>query len=116
VSNVDISRTHGIASVVGVTAQPLQEAVADLPPTLQHSRPGILLFGLRILPDSRRHPYTLHPSRLHRRSVDWIYPEYGRLRGTAFVFSDLLGNHQLAVAEMLRAIERRECLVGYGQF
>jgi Tol biopolymer transport system component len=79
---------------------PVQETVADLPPTI-----GVLmadpLFGLPDTLRFREHPYhvSFHPDYIADPSVGYT-PSYGGMfaGGTAFVFSDLLGNHQLAVA------------------
>ena len=78
---------------------PVAEAVSDLPPTVAvlNADP---LFGL---PDSSRfkeRPYhvSFHPDYIADPSVGYT-PTYGTFAGgTAFVFSDLLGNHQLALA------------------
>jgi len=79
---------------------PMQETVVDLPPTI-----GVLmadpLFGLPDTARFREHPYhvSFHPDYIADPSVGYT-PSYGGMfaGGTAFVFSDLLGNHQLAVA------------------
>ena len=80
---------------------PAQEAsVADLPPSI-----GALisdpLFGLPDTTRFKEHPYhvSFHPDYIADPSVGYT-PSYGGMfaGGTAFVFSDLLGNHQLAVA------------------
>ncbi|HYU53450.1 MAG TPA: hypothetical protein VEK37_10915, partial [Gemmatimonadaceae bacterium] len=79
---------------------PTQETVVDLPPTI-----GVLmadpLFGLPDTSRFREHPYhvSFHPDYIADPSVGYT-PSYGGMfaGGTAFVFSDLLGNHQLAVA------------------
>jgi WD40 repeat protein len=78
---------------------PLGEAIQDLPPSVAvlNSDP---LFGL---PDSsrfRERPYrvSFHPDYIADPSVGYT-PNYGTFSGgTAFVFSDLLGNHQIAVS------------------
>src|SRR6476469_3459068 len=79
---------------------PQETVVADLPPSI-----GTLMadpvYGL---PDSSRfkeHPYhvSFHPDYLADPSVGYTPSSGGMFAGgTAFVFSDLLGNHQLAVA------------------
>jgi WD40 repeat protein len=79
---------------------PTQETVVDLPPTI-----GVLmadpLFGLPDTSRFREKPYhvSFHPDYIADPSVGYT-PSYGGMfaGGTAFVFSDLLGNHQLAVA------------------
>ncbi len=79
---------------------PTQETVVDLPPTI-----GVLmadpLFGLPDTSRFKEHPYhvSFHPDYIADPSVGYT-PSYGGMfaGGTAFVFSDLLGNHQLAVA------------------
>jgi Tol biopolymer transport system component len=80
---------------------PAQEvAVADLPASI-----GTLmsdpLFGLPDTARFKERPYhaTFHPDYIADPSVGYT-PSYGGMfaGGTAFVFSDLLGNHQLAVA------------------
>src|SRR5256885_1985205 len=79
---------------------PTQELVADLPPTI-----GVLMsdpvYGLPDTTRFKEHPYhvSFHPDYIADPSVGYT-PSYGGMfaGGTAFVFSDLLGNHQLAVA------------------
>ena len=78
---------------------PSQEMVADLPPSI-----GVLMsdpvYGLPDTSRFKEHPYhaTFHPDYIADPSVGYT-PNYGTFSGgTAFVFSDLLGNHQLAVA------------------
>jgi hypothetical protein len=78
---------------------PVQEAVADLPASVAalQSDP---LFGLPDTSRFKEHPYrvSFHPDYIADPSVGYT-PNYGTFAGgTAFVFSDLLGNHQLAVA------------------
>jgi WD40 repeat protein len=78
---------------------PIGEVTQDLPPSVAvlNSDP---LFGL---PDSsrfRERPYrvSFHPDYIADPSIGYT-PNYGTFAGgTAFVFSDLLGNHQLAVS------------------
>jgi Tol biopolymer transport system component len=79
---------------------PTQEMVADLPASLG----ALMADPLYGLPDTARfkeHPYrvSFHPDYIADPSVGYT-PSYGGMfaGGTAFVFSDLLGNHQLAVA------------------
>ena len=76
-----------------------QEMVADLPPSI-----GVLMadpvYGLPDTTRFREHPYhvSFHPDYIADPSIGYT-PNYGTFAGgTAFVFSDLLGNHQLAVA------------------
>jgi len=79
---------------------PAQEMVAELPPSI-----GVLqadpLYGLPDTTRFKEHPYhvSFHPDYIADPSVGYT-PSYGGMfaGGTAFVFSDLLGNHQLAVA------------------
>jgi outer membrane protein assembly factor BamA len=73
--------------------------VADLPPTIAvlNADP---LYGLPDTTRFRQHPYhaSFHPDYIADPSIGYT-PSYGTVAGgTAFVFSDLLGNHQLAVA------------------
>jgi Tol biopolymer transport system component len=79
---------------------PTQELVADLPPSIQ-SLNADPLYGLPDTARFKEHPYhaTFHPDYIADPSVGYT-PSYGGMfaGGTAFVFSDLLGNHQLAVA------------------
>ena len=90
---------RGSAGTRQSSVLPMTEAVQDLPPSVAalNSDP---LFGL---PDSSRfkeHPYhvSFHPDYIADPSVGYT-PNYGTFAGgTAFVFSDLLGNHQLAVS------------------
>lgn len=78
---------------------PVGEAIQDLPPSVValNSDPR---FGL---PDSSRfrdraYRASFHPDYIANPSVGYT-PNYGTFAGgTAFVFSDLLGNHQLAVS------------------
>jgi Tol biopolymer transport system component len=78
---------------------PMGEAVQDMPPSVAALNADPL-FGL---PDSsrfRERPYrvSFHPDYIADPSVGYT-PNYGTFSGgTAFVFSDLLGNHQLAVS------------------
>ena len=78
---------------------PTTEMVADLPPTIAvlNADP---LFGLPDTTRFREHKYhaSFHPDYIADPSIGYT-PNYGTVAGgTAFVFSDLLGNHQLAVA------------------
>ncbi len=78
---------------------PAGETVQDLPPSVAVLNTDPLLG----LPDTSRfkeRPYhvSFHPDYIADPSVGYT-PNYGTFSGgTAFVFSDLLGNHQLAVA------------------
>jgi Tol biopolymer transport system component len=80
---------------------PAQETVvADLPASI-----GTLMsdpvFGLPDTARFKEHPYhvTFHPDYIADPSVGYTPSSGGMFAGgTAFVFSDLLGNHQLAVA------------------
>jgi hypothetical protein len=78
---------------------PSQETVADLPPSV-----AVLdadpLYGLPDTSRFKERPYhvAFHPDYIADPSVGYT-PSYGTFAGgTAFVFSDLLGNHQLALA------------------
>jgi hypothetical protein len=78
---------------------PAGETVQDLPPsvTVLNTDP---LFGLPDTSRFKERPYhvSFHPDYIADPSVGYT-PNYGTFSGgTAFVFSDLLGNHQLAVA------------------
>src|SRR5947207_15916388 len=72
------------------------------------------------LPDTTRfkeHPYhvSFHPAYIADPSVGYT-PSYGGMfaGGTAFVFSDLLGNHQLAVAgNVYGRLSDASAFVGY---
>jgi len=79
---------------------PTQELVADLPPSIA-SLNADPLYGLPDTTRFKEHPYhvSFHPDYIADPSVGYT-PSYGGMfaGGTAFVFSDLLGNHQLAVA------------------
>jgi len=75
------------------------ETIQDLPPSVAvfNSDP---LFGLPDTSRFKERPYhvSFHPDYIADPSVGYT-PNYGTFSGgTAFVFSDLLGNHQLAVA------------------
>jgi len=92
------STYRGAAGTRQSSVLPTSEAVQDLPPSV-----AVLdadpLFGL---PDSSRfkeRPYraSFHPDYIADPSVGYGQG-YGTFGGTAFVFSDLLGNHNLAVA------------------
>ena len=95
---------------------PVQEMVADLPPSI-----GTLLDDpLYGLPDTTRfkdRPYhvSFHPDYIADPSVGYT-PSYGGMfaGGTAFVFSDLLGNHQLAIAgNVYGRLSDASAFVGY---
>jgi Tol biopolymer transport system component len=94
---------------------PSTEAVADLPPTI-----GVLesdpLYGLPDTTRFKEHPYhaTFHPDYIADPSVGYT-PNYGTFAGgTAFVFSDLLGNHQLAVSgNVYGRLSDASAFVGY---
>ncbi|GAC1485226.1 MAG: DPP IV N-terminal domain-containing protein [Gemmatimonadaceae bacterium] len=94
---------------------PVQEAVADLPPSIAalQSDP---LFGLPDTSRFKEHPYrvSFHPDYIADPSIGYT-PNYGTFAGgTAFVFSDLLGNHQLAVAgNVYGRLSDASAFVGY---
>jgi len=92
-----------------------QENVTDLPASI-----GTLMTDpLYGLPDTTRfkeHPYhvAFHPDYIADPSIGYT-PSYGTFAGgTAFVFSDLLGNHQLAVAgNVYGRLSDASAFVGY---
>ncbi|MFL5487571.1 MAG: hypothetical protein ACJ8AJ_03710 [Gemmatimonadaceae bacterium] len=94
---------------------PAQETVADLPPTV-----GVLMadpaFGLPDTSRFKERPYhaSFHPDYIADPSVGYT-PNYGTFSGgTAFVFSDLLGNHQLAIAgNVYGRLSDASAFVGY---
>jgi Tol biopolymer transport system component len=95
---------------------PAQEMVAELPPTI-----GVLMadpvYGLPDTTRFKEHPYhvSFHPDYIADPSVGYT-PSYGGMfaGGTAFVFSDLLGNHQLAVAgNVYGRLSDASAFVGY---
>ena len=93
------STYRGAAGTRESSVLPTGEAVLDVPPSVAalNSDP---LFGLPDTSRFKEHPYhvSLHPDYIADPSVGYT-PSYGTFSGgTAFVFSDLLGNHQLAVA------------------
>jgi WD40 repeat protein len=77
---------------------PAQETVAEIPTTVAalNSDP---LFGLPDTTRFKERPYhaSFHPDYIADPSIGYAQG-YGAAGGTAFVFSDLLGNHQLALA------------------
>ena len=95
---------------------PTQELVADLPPSIA----ALMADPLYGLPDTARfkeHAYhaSFHPDYIADPSVGYT-PSYGGMfaGGTAFVFSDLLGNHQLAVAgNVYGRLSDASAFVGY---
>jgi len=95
---------------------PAQEMVAELPASI-----GTLMADPNYgLPDTTRfkeHPYhvSFHPDYIADPSVGYT-PSYGGMfaGGTAFVFSDLLGNHQLAIAgNVYGRLSDASAFVGY---
>ena len=93
---------------------PSQETVADLPPNV-----AVLISDpLYGLPDTSRfkeRPYhvTFHPDYIADPSIGYAQG-YGAAGGTAFVFSDLLGNHQLALAgNVYGRLSDASAFVGY---
>jgi Tol biopolymer transport system component len=92
-----------------------QENVTDLPASI-----GTLMTDpLYGLPDTTRfkeHPYhvAFHPDYIADPSIGYT-PNYGTFAGgTAFVFSDLLGNHQLAIAgNVYGRLSDASAFVGY---
>ncbi|HMI54698.1 MAG TPA: hypothetical protein VK494_00780, partial [Gemmatimonadaceae bacterium] len=94
---------------------PMEEIVADLPPSIA----VLMADPVYGLPDSSRfkeRPYhaTFHPDYIANPSIGYT-PNYGTFAGgTAFVFSDLLGNHQLAVAgNVYGRLSDASAFVGY---
>ena len=94
---------------------PLQEAVADLPPNIAALQADPL-FGLPDTARFKEHPYhvAFHPDYIADPSIGYT-PSYGTFAGgTAFVFSDLLGNHQMAVAgNVYGRLSDASAFVGY---
>src|SRR6267143_2988023 len=94
---------------------PLQEAVADLPPNIAALQADPV-FGLPDTARFKEHPYhvAFHPDYIADPSIGYT-PSYGTFAGgTAFVFSDLLGNHQLAVAgNVYGRLSDASAFVGY---
>jgi len=93
---------------------PATESVADLPQSI-----GALnadpLFGLPDTSRFRERPYKMafHPDYIADPSIGYA-SGYGAAGGTAFVFSDLLGNHQLALAgNVYGRIQDASVFVGY---
>jgi hypothetical protein len=95
---------------------PAQETVADLPQSVAalNSDP---LYGLPDTTRFKERPYKVafHPDYIANPSVGYT-PSYGGrfAGGTAFVFSDLLGNHQLALAgNVYGRLSDASAFVGY---
>jgi Tol biopolymer transport system component len=94
---------------------PSGEAAQDLSPTIAVMMTDPL-YGLPDTTRFREHPYhaTFHPDYIADPSIGYT-PNYGTFSGgTAFVFSDLLGNHQLAVAgNVYGRLSDASAFVGY---
>jgi Tol biopolymer transport system component len=94
---------------------PTGEALADVPPTVE----ALNFDPLYGLPDTSRfkdHPYhvSFHPDYIADPSVGYAPTNGTFAGGTAFVFSDLLGNHQLAVAgNVYGRLSDASAFVGY---
>jgi WD40 repeat protein len=94
---------------------PTGEAIQELPPTIAvlNSDP---LYGLPDTSRFKEHAYhvSFHPDYIADPSIGYT-PNYGTFAGgTAFVFSDLLGNHQLAVAgNVYGRLSDASAFVGY---
>jgi hypothetical protein len=92
-----------------------QENVADVPASVA-SLMSDPLYGLPDTTRFKEHPYhvAFHPDYIADPSVGYT-PSYGTFAGgTAFVFSDLLGNHQLAVAgNVYGRLSDASAFVGY---
>jgi len=93
---------------------PVQETSTDLPPSIAvlNADP---LFGLPDTSRFRERPYKVafHPDYIADPSIGYA-SGYGAAGGTAFVFSDLLGNHQLAVAaNVYGRLQDASFFVGY---
>jgi len=93
------STYRGAAGTRQSAVLPVGEAIQDVPPSVValNSDP---LFGLPDTSRFRERAYraSFHPDYIANPSVGYT-PNYGTFAGgTAFVFSDLLGNHQLAVS------------------
>ena len=94
---------------------PVGEPTGDLPPTIATLKDDPV-YGL---PDTSRfkeraYRASFHPDYIADPSVGYT-PNYGTFTGgTAFVFSDLLGNHQLAVAaNVYGRLSDASAFVGY---
>jgi hypothetical protein len=109
------STYRGTAGTRQSSMLPSGEAVQELPPTVAvlNSDP---LYGLPDTSRFKEHPYhvSFHPDYIADPSIGYT-PNYGTFAGgTAFVFSDLLGNHQLAVAgNVYGRLSDASAFVGY---
>jgi Tol biopolymer transport system component len=92
-----------------------QENVTDLPASIG-TMMADPLYGLPDTTRFKEHPYhvAFHPDYIADPSIGYT-PNYGTFAGgTAFVFSDLLGNHQLAVAgNVYGRLSDASAFVGY---
>jgi hypothetical protein len=93
------STYRGAAGTRQSAVLPVGETMQDVPPSVAvlNSDP---VFGLPDTTRFRERPYraSFHPDYIANPSVGYT-PNYGTFAGgTAFVFSDLLGNHQLAIS------------------
>jgi hypothetical protein len=94
---------------------PAQESAADMPASVAAMNADPV-YGLPDTTRFKEHPYhvAFHPDYIADPSVGYT-PSYGTFAGgTAFVFSDLLGNHQLAVAgNVYGRLSDASAFVGY---
>jgi Tol biopolymer transport system component len=90
---------RGSAGTRQSSVLPIVEAAQDLPASVAALNADPV-YGLPDTSRFREHPYhvSFHPDYIADPSIGYT-PNYGTFAGgTAFVFSDLLGNHQLAVS------------------
>jgi Omp85 superfamily domain/WD40-like Beta Propeller Repeat len=97
------------------SVMPAQESAADIPASVAALNADPV-YGLPDTTRFKEHPYhvAFHPDYIADPSVGYT-PSYGTFAGgTAFVFSDLLGNHQLAVAgNVYGRLSDASAFVGY---
>jgi hypothetical protein len=97
------------------SVMPAQESAADIPASVAAMNADPV-YGLPDTTRFKEHPYhvAFHPDYIADPSVGYT-PSYGTFAGgTAFVFSDLLGNHQLAVAgNVYGRLSDASAFVGY---
>jgi Tol biopolymer transport system component len=98
-ANEPTSVYRGSAGTRQSSVLPSAEVTQDLPPSVAalNADPA---YGLPDTSRFKEHPYhvSFHPDYIADPSIGYT-PNYGTFAGgTAFVFSDLLGNHQLAVS------------------
>ena len=97
------------------SVMPAQESAADVPASVAAMNADPV-YGLPDTTRFKEHPYhvAFHPDYIADPSIGYT-PSYGTFAGgTAFVFSDLLGNHQLAVAgNVYGRLSDASAFVGY---